>query len=164
MIDPQTQANKWVKNMEKQNNLSIIRLTQVDYPRILENAIQFGQPILLENLGEEVDAMLEPILLKQLFKQGGAWCIKLGDSVVEYNEEFRYTIFSLHLKHNIWVQKQQELLRFSPKSDFLSLFAFSFRDKVQKCCSFFHQKKKKICCLNFSPNKTLYFHIIKKTC
>nr|CAD7579350.1 unnamed protein product [Timema californicum] len=45
MIDPQGQANKWVKNMEKANNLGIIRLTQSDYGRILENAIQFGQPV-----------------------------------------------------------------------------------------------------------------------
>lgn len=89
MIDPQGQANKWIKNMEKQNNMSIIRLSQADYLRLLENAIQFGQPILLENVSEELDAMLEPVLLKLTFKQGGALCIKLGESVVEYNIDFR---------------------------------------------------------------------------
>nr|CAD7400376.1 unnamed protein product [Timema cristinae] len=92
MIDPQGQANKWVKNMEKANNLGIIRLTQSDYGRILENAIQFGQPVLLENVGEELDAMLEPVLMQQTFKQGGALCIKLGDSIVEYNVHFRLYI------------------------------------------------------------------------
>lgn len=45
MIDPQGQANKWVKNMEKTNSLSVIRLSNSDYVRILENAIQFGQPV-----------------------------------------------------------------------------------------------------------------------
>lgn len=45
MIDPQGQANKWIKNMERSNNLAIIRLNQADYVRILENAIQFGQPV-----------------------------------------------------------------------------------------------------------------------
>lgn len=45
MIDPQGQANKWVKNMEKANNLSVIRMSQADYVRVLENAIQFGQPV-----------------------------------------------------------------------------------------------------------------------
>lgn len=89
LIDPQSQANKWIKNMEKDDNLSIIKLSQNDYPRIMENAIQFGQPVLLENVGEEIDAMLEPVLLKQTFKQGGAWCLKLGDTVVEYNDDFR---------------------------------------------------------------------------
>ncbi|XP_071052666.1 dynein axonemal heavy chain 7 [Onthophagus taurus] len=92
MIDPQGQANKWVKNMEKQNNLAMIRLNQSDYVRVLENAIQFGQPVLLENIGEELDAILEPVLAQQVFKQGGAMCLKLGDSVVEYNNAFKLYI------------------------------------------------------------------------
>lgn len=45
MIDPQGQANKWIRNMEKPNNLALIRLNQPDYVRVLENAIQFGQPV-----------------------------------------------------------------------------------------------------------------------
>ncbi|XP_014203995.1 dynein heavy chain 7, axonemal [Copidosoma floridanum] len=92
MIDPQGQANKWVKNLEKRANVHVIRLTQPDYMRVLENAIQFGQPVLLENVGEELDAALEPLLLKQTFKSGGAICIKLGDSTVEYNDQFRFYI------------------------------------------------------------------------
>lgn len=71
MIDPQGQANRWVKNSEKENNLSVIKLTDADYIRTLENCIQFGTPLLLENIGEELDPSLEPLLLKQIFKQGG---------------------------------------------------------------------------------------------
>ncbi|ERL86097.1 hypothetical protein D910_03511 [Dendroctonus ponderosae] len=89
MIDPQGQANKWIKNMERLNNLAIIRLNQPDYVRILENAIQFGQPVLLENVGQELDPILEPVLSQQTFKQGGALCLKLGDSVVEYSPDFK---------------------------------------------------------------------------
>ena len=70
MIDPQGQANKWVKNSEKDNNLSVIKLTDGDYMRTFENCIQFGTPLLLENVGEELDPSLEPLLLKQTFKQG----------------------------------------------------------------------------------------------
>lgn len=69
MIDPQGQANKWTKNMEKENSLSIIKLTDSDYMRTLENSIQFGKPVLIENVGEELDPSLEPLLLKQTFKQ-----------------------------------------------------------------------------------------------
>lgn len=90
MIDPQGQANKWIKNMEKANNLAIIRLNQLDYVRKLENAIQFGQPVLLENVEEELDPILEPVLSQQIFKQSGTLCLKLGDSVVEYNPAFKY--------------------------------------------------------------------------
>ena len=90
MIDPQGQANKWIKNMEKANNLHIIKLTDSDFVRTLENCIQFGTPVLLENIGEELDPILEPLLLKQTFKQGGAICIKLGDSTIEYSKDFRF--------------------------------------------------------------------------
>ena len=71
MIDPQGQANKWVKNMERSNKLSVIKLSDPNYARTLENSIQFGTPVLLENVGEELDPLLEPLLLKQTFKQGG---------------------------------------------------------------------------------------------
>uniref|UniRef100_A0A8D0CZB2 Dynein axonemal heavy chain 12 n=1 Tax=Sander lucioperca TaxID=283035 RepID=A0A8D0CZB2_SANLU len=92
MIDPQGQANKWVKNSEKDNNLSVIKLTDGDYMRTLENCIQFGTPLLLENVGEELDPSLEPLLLKQTFKQGGMDCIRLGESVIEYSYDFRFYI------------------------------------------------------------------------
>ncbi|KAA8590936.1 hypothetical protein FQN60_001879 [Etheostoma spectabile] len=92
MIDPQGQANKWVKNSEKDNNLSVIKLTDGDYMRTLENCIQFGTPLLLENVGEELDPSLEPLLLKQTFKQGGVDCIRLGESVIEYSCDFCFYI------------------------------------------------------------------------
>lgn len=91
MIDPQGQANKWVKNMEKASNLNVIKLAQPDYIRVLENAVQFGQPVLLENIGEELDPTLEPLLMKQTFRSGRTLCIKIGDSVIEYSDKFRYT-------------------------------------------------------------------------
>uniref|UniRef100_A0A2C9JUK5 Dynein axonemal heavy chain 7 n=1 Tax=Biomphalaria glabrata TaxID=6526 RepID=A0A2C9JUK5_BIOGL len=90
MIDPQSQANKWIKNMEKQNNLHVIKFTDRDFVRNLENCIQFGTPVLLENVQEEIDPLLEPLLLKQVFKQGGAMCIKLGDSTIEYSFDFKF--------------------------------------------------------------------------
>ncbi|XP_049887204.1 dynein axonemal heavy chain 7-like [Pectinophora gossypiella] len=92
MIDPQGQANRWVKNMEKPNNLAICRITQTDLSRIMENAVQFGQPVLLENVLEELDPMLEPLLQQQTFRQGGALCIKIGDTIVEYNKDFKLYI------------------------------------------------------------------------
>ncbi|KAJ3210279.1 Dynein heavy chain 7, axonemal [Dinochytrium kinnereticum] len=92
MIDPQGQANKWVKNMEKDNNLQIIKLTDADYVRNLENAITFGAPVLLENVKEELDPILDTVLQKQTFRSGGALCIRLGDAVIEYSESFRLYI------------------------------------------------------------------------
>ena len=90
MIDPQEQANKWVKNMEKENGLKLITLKQSDYLRTLENAIQFGQPVLLQEVEEELDPSLEPIMSRAVVKVGNRSIIKLGDKEVDYNPEFRF--------------------------------------------------------------------------
>ena len=90
MIDPQLQGNKWVRNMEKDHGLDLIKLTDKDYLRTLENAIRFGRAILLENVLESLDAALEPVLGKQTFKQRGTEMIKLGDSIVPYHAEFKF--------------------------------------------------------------------------
>lgn len=77
LIDPQGQANKWIRNLESENSLDIVKLTDRDFLRTLENAIRFGKPVLLENVGEKLDPALEPVLLKQTFKQGGSTVIKV---------------------------------------------------------------------------------------
>nr|CAD7398221.1 unnamed protein product [Timema cristinae] len=90
MIDPQGQANKWVKNMEQGNRICVIKLSDANYMRVLESAIQFGSPVILENLGEEIDPSIEPVLLRQVFKQGGIDLFRLGDNILEYNWAFRF--------------------------------------------------------------------------
>ena len=90
MIDPQEQANKWVKNMEKDNQLKICTLKMSDYLRTLENAIQFGQPVLMQEVEEELDPALEPIMSRAIVKVGNRSIMKLGDKEVDYNPEFRF--------------------------------------------------------------------------
>ncbi|XP_023932407.1 dynein heavy chain 3, axonemal [Lingula anatina] len=90
MIDPQGQANKWVKNMEKANKIAIVKLSNPNYIRTIENCLQFGNPCLMENIGEELDPVLESVLLKQTFKQNGVDYIRLGDHVVEYSKDFKF--------------------------------------------------------------------------
>nr|XP_019607160.1 PREDICTED: dynein heavy chain 3, axonemal [Rhinolophus sinicus] len=92
MIDPQGQANKWIKNMEKANKLSVIKFSDTSYVRTLENALQFGTPVLLENVGEELDAFIEPILLKSTFKQQGVEYMRLGENIIEYSKDFKLYI------------------------------------------------------------------------
>uniref|UniRef100_A0A8C0VQ27 Dynein axonemal heavy chain 3 n=1 Tax=Cyanistes caeruleus TaxID=156563 RepID=A0A8C0VQ27_CYACU len=98
MIDPQRQANKWIKNMEKTNKLAVIKLSDTHYVRTLETALQLGTPVLLENIGEELDAFLEPILLKQTFKQQGVEYMKLGENIIEYSRDFRFYM-TTHLRN-----------------------------------------------------------------
>jgi dynein heavy chain len=51
--------------------------------------VRFGRAILLENIGESLDAALEPLLLKQTFKQGGSEVIKVGDNIIPYHPDFK---------------------------------------------------------------------------
>ncbi|KAF6778758.1 hypothetical protein AHF37_01583 [Paragonimus kellicotti] len=91
-IDPQGQANKWIKNMERDNKLGVVKMSDTNYLRTLENAIQFGMPVLMENVGEQLDPILEPILQRLIFKSQGVFYMRLGDSVIEYNPDFRFYI------------------------------------------------------------------------
>ena len=64
IIDPQGQANKWIKHLWADHNIQTTKLTESNFLKTLENSIRFGQPVLLENIEEELDPALEPILLK----------------------------------------------------------------------------------------------------
>ncbi|CAJ1027078.1 Dynein heavy chain, N-terminal region 2/Hydrolytic ATP binding site of dynein motor region/AAA domain (dynein-related subfamily)/Dynein heavy chain AAA lid domain/P-loop containing dynein motor region/AAA+ lid domain/P-loop containing dynein motor region D4/Microtubule-binding stalk of dynein motor/ATP-binding dynein motor region/Dynein heavy chain region D6 P-loop domain/Dynein heavy chain C-terminal domain containing protein, putative [Leishmania lindenbergi] len=88
-IDPQGQAVSWIRAMEKENNLRVVKLTDVNYMRTLENAIRVGLPVLIENVGESLDAVLDPVLLQQTYRSQGRLLIKLGDSEVDYDPKFR---------------------------------------------------------------------------
>ena len=88
-IDPQGQANRWIKTMEKKKGLDVAKLNEGEKTRrIFENAIQFGKPVLLENVGEELDPSLTPILLKQTYVKGSSTYIRLGDKELDYSAGF----------------------------------------------------------------------------
>jgi dynein heavy chain len=92
LIDPQSQANKWIKNNEMENNLKVVKQTDSDFVRNLENSVQFGWVLLIENVQENLDPILEPVLMKQTFKHSGTWSIKIGENIVEFNKTFRIYI------------------------------------------------------------------------
>ena len=71
MIDPQGQANRWIKRMENSGTdrrsmtkLLIVKPTDHDFQQRFEQAIRMGLPLLLESVGEELDPVLDPILFK----------------------------------------------------------------------------------------------------
>lgn len=90
MIDPQDQANRWIRQKEGKNGLKVIKLTDGNFMRTLENCIRIGMPVLLEEIGETLDPSLEPILLKQTFTSCGRLLIRLGDTDVDYDRNFRF--------------------------------------------------------------------------
>lgn len=92
VIDPQMQANTWIKNYEAENDLKIVDLGQLDYLKTLELALQNGNPVLLQNVGERLDQAIYPILRKSFTVQGGQKLIKFNDRFITYNDSFRLYI------------------------------------------------------------------------
>jgi dynein heavy chain len=92
MIDPQRQANKYIKNMgkETETGIDVIKLSEKNFLRTLELGIQFGKWILLENIGISLDPALEPILLQQKIKDGSGYTMRLGDKTITYNMTFKF--------------------------------------------------------------------------
>lgn len=48
-----------------------------------------GKPVLIENIGEELDAALDPILTKKIYTISGTTYITLGEKTIEYGSRFR---------------------------------------------------------------------------
>jgi len=92
MIDPQRQANKYIRNMGKDmdTGIDICKLSDKGFLRTLELGIQLGKWILLENIGIHLDPALEPILLQQKVKDGSSYIIKLGDKSITYSDTFKF--------------------------------------------------------------------------
>ena len=53
------------------------------------SAIENGQPLLMENLPEDIDAVLDPVIGKLTFRRGRNLILKVGDAEVEYDPNFR---------------------------------------------------------------------------
>merc|ERR1711968_384505 len=78
-------------NMEG-SELKVIDLKMKDFLRDVENAIQFGMPVLLQDILEELDPSLEPVLNKSIKKIGNRQVLKLGDKELDYSEDFKFYI------------------------------------------------------------------------
>lgn len=89
MIDPQSQANKWIKKFEGARNLKILDTRQSDCLKHIELAIQYGTPVLIQGLEEKFDPSLDSVISKALIIKGSLVTIKIGEKEVEYNPLFK---------------------------------------------------------------------------
>jgi dynein heavy chain len=81
MIDPQAQANRWLRKM-LEKDLLVSTMTDINLLRVLENGIRNGKPLLIEDVHESIEPALEPVLAKAIFTEGARRLIRLGDSNV----------------------------------------------------------------------------------
>jgi len=110
MIDPQLQGVKWIKNRNRREvqvplsadedgnvkeyrtetrDMKVVQQTQNRYIDHVELAIQNGDAIMIENLGENIDAVLDPVMMRAVMRRGRALVLKLGDKEVEYDPGFK---------------------------------------------------------------------------
>ncbi|CAH2255707.1 dynein heavy chain 14, axonemal [Pelobates cultripes] len=88
LIDPHGQAFKWICQMEGER-LQKVQASDPGYIKLMENAIRLGEPVLLQDVAEDLDPSLKPILGKKIYRRAGQDFIKIGDSEIEYNHNFR---------------------------------------------------------------------------
>jgi dynein heavy chain len=78
--------------MGKKSDLGIkvLKFSQGNYLKHLEACIRQGIAVLVENVQEELDPAIEPVLQKQITVKGATKTLKLGDAVIEYNDNFQF--------------------------------------------------------------------------
>ncbi|XP_065418969.1 dynein axonemal heavy chain 17 isoform X1 [Chrysemys picta bellii] len=105
IVDAQLQGVKWIKNKYGEE-LKSIRLGQRSYLDIIEQAISEGHPLIIENIGESVEPVLDPLLGRNTIKKGKY--IRIGDKEVEYHPDFRLILhtkyFNPHYKPEMQAQ------------------------------------------------------------
>ena len=77
--------------MEKNNSLVMLKFGPSTFLRDITGAVRNGLPCLVEDVEETIDPAIDPILLKQQAKSdAGILQVRLGDSNVDYDENFRF--------------------------------------------------------------------------
>lgn len=91
IIDPQKQALKFLKNIGKEHDegIEIAKVDSNNLLKLIEQCVQFGKRLVIENCHSSLDPAWEPILLKQISKSGGSYQIMIGDKFIPYNDNFR---------------------------------------------------------------------------
>merc|ERR1719359_1879613 len=90
IIDPQLQGVFWIKNKETDNGLVITRMGHPKMVNTFEASLDQGKPVLIEAMGEAVDAVLQPVISRSTIKRGKARMIKLGDKEIDYHANFKF--------------------------------------------------------------------------
>jgi dynein heavy chain len=87
MIDPQLQGVKWIKSRYGEE-LEVVQLTQKKWLNKVKGSIRDGKKLLIESVGSEIDAILDPLLSRSIIRKGKAKLMNIGGDELEYDDKF----------------------------------------------------------------------------
>ena len=90
-IDPQLQAVNWIKKRYDGPTFKVLNINEGPsaFIKDLENTIKRGGACLFENIDEELDPTIDPLLEKNIVERAGQKFIKLTDNFIDYTESFK---------------------------------------------------------------------------
>jgi dynein heavy chain len=88
LIDPQLQGIKWIRGREG-DELVAIQLSASHWQKKVELAVSTGQTLIIDAIGQDIDAVLDPLLSRQFTKKGKTLLVKLGAEEVEVAASFK---------------------------------------------------------------------------
>ncbi|KAH8058855.1 dynein light chain binding protein [Aureococcus anophagefferens] len=88
IIDPQVQGIKWLKSKQEKDGYVPCLMTQKNWIRSMRTGISDGMAVIIENLGEDIDATLDPVLSRAIYKKGSSLYIKFGGEEISYDPAF----------------------------------------------------------------------------
>ena len=89
MIDPQQQGVKWILAHHAADDIKIINLNHPRWLSQMTRAVEQGHTVLIENVSENIDPTLDPILSRAIIKKGRSMRIRIAGEEKDYDPKFK---------------------------------------------------------------------------